>query len=73
MLLLQRVSSYAADVLSLVYCMETFELDLVQHPGKLLPLLMRGAFPVSPFRSPIASGSIAGSIFFLEFSVRLMA
>lgn len=34
MLLLQRVSSYAADALSLVYCMETFELEPVQHAGK---------------------------------------
>lgn len=34
MLLLHRVSFDAADALSLVYFMETFELDLVQHPGK---------------------------------------
>lgn len=34
MLLLHRVSFYAADALSLVYFMETFKLDLVQHPGK---------------------------------------
>lgn len=34
MLLLHRVSFYAADVLSLVYFMETFKLDRIQHPGK---------------------------------------
>lgn len=34
MLLLQRVSFCAADALSRVYFMETFKLDLVQHPEK---------------------------------------
>lgn len=34
MLLLHRVSFYAADALSLVYFMETFKLDRIQHAGK---------------------------------------
>lgn len=34
MLRLHQVSFGAADALSLVYFMETFKLDLVQHPGK---------------------------------------
>lgn len=64
MLLLHRVSFYAADALSLVYFMETFKLDLVQHPGKPIAALGLRGFYSQPIQGSNCKEFNRGFIFF---------
>lgn len=50
MLLLHRVGFCAADALSLVYFMETFKLDPVQHPGKPTAAVDLSGFYIEPIQ-----------------------
>lgn len=71
MLLLHRVSFYAADALSLVYFMETFKLDLVQHPGKPLAAVGLSGFYIEPIQVSNCKEFNRGFIFFfLSFHKR---
>lgn len=65
MLLLHRVSSYAADALSLVYFMETFKLDGIQHPGKPTAAAVSSGVYIEPIQVSDCKEFNRGLIFFL--------
>lgn len=67
MLLLHRVSFYAADVLSLVYFMETFKLDGIQHPGKPIAAAASSGVYIQPIQVSDCKEFNRGVIFFFFF------
>lgn len=64
MLLLHRVSFYAADALSLVYFMETFKLDGIQHPGKPIAAAGSSGVYIEPIQVSDCKEFNRGFIFF---------